>query len=74
MRRILSIALIMFCFCVVRGQEFRCSVQVNSQKLMTTTQGYESTDKKVFENMKQAIEDFVNGRQWSQFQFEQQSS
>ena len=71
MRRILSIALIMFYFCVVRGQEFRCSVQVNSQKLMTTTQGYESTDKKVFENMKQAIEDFVNGRQWSQFQFEQ---
>ena len=61
----------MFYFCVVRGQEFRCSVQVNSQKLMTTTQGYESTDKKVFDNMKQAIEDFVNGRQWSQFQFEQ---
>lgn len=71
MRRILSIVLIMFCFGVVRGQEFRCSVSVNSQKLMTTTQGYETTDKKVFDNMKQAIEDFINGRQWTNLQFEQ---
>lgn len=62
----------MFCFCVVQGQEFRCSVQINSQKLMTTTQAYETTDKKIFDNMKQAIEDFINGRQWTQFQFEQQ--
>lgn len=72
MRRILSIVLIMFCFCVVRGQEFRCSVTVNSQKLTTTTQGYETTDKKIFDNMKQAIEDFINGRQWTNLQFEQQ--
>lgn len=71
MRRILSIALIMFCFCVVQGQEFRCSVQVNSQKLMTTTQAYETTDKKIFDNMKQAIEDFINGRKWSMLQFEE---
>ena len=72
MRRILSIVLIMFCFCFAQGQEFRCTVSVNSQKLMTTTQGYESTDKKVFDNMKQAIEDFINGRQWTNLQFEQQ--
>lgn len=63
----------MLCFCVVRAQEFRCSVQVNSQKLMTTTQAYESAnDKKVFESMKQAIEDFVNGRRWSNIDFQQQ--
>lgn len=72
MPRILSIVLIMFCFCVAQGQEFRCSVQVNSQKLMTATQGYESTDKKVFDNMKQAIEDFINGRQWTNMEFQQQ--
>lgn len=73
MRRILSIVLIMFCFCVVQGQEFRCSVQVNSQKLMTTMQAYESAnDKKVFESMKQAIEDFVNGRRWTNVDFQQQ--
>ncbi|MBP5484663.1 MAG: DUF4835 family protein [Bacteroidaceae bacterium] len=73
MRRILSIALIMFCFCVVRGQEFRCNVSVNYQKLMTTTQAYESGgDKKVFENMKQALEDFINGTKWTNIEFEQQ--
>ena len=71
MRRILSILLIMFCFCVAQGQEFRCSVQVNYQKLQTTTQAYESTDKKVFDAMKQAIEDFVNGRRWTQMEVEQ---
>lgn len=54
------------------AQEFRCSVSVNYQKLMTTTQSYESTDKRVFENMKQAIEDFVNGRRWTNIDFEQQ--
>ena len=61
----------MFCFCVAQGQEFRCSVQVNYQKLQTTTQAYESTDKKVFDAMKQAIEDFVNGRRWTQMEVEQ---
>ena len=54
-----------------RGQEFRCSVTINSQKLQTTTQGYESGDKKVFDNMKQAIEDLVNGRKWTNMSFEQ---
>jgi hypothetical protein len=63
----------MFCFCVAQGQEFRCSVSVNYQKLLTTTQPYESAgDKKVFDNMKQAIEDFVNGRRWTNIEFQQQ--
>lgn len=61
----------MFCFCVVQGQEFRCTVQVNPQKLMTTTQGYSSdSDKKLFDNMKQAIEDFINGRRWTNIDFQ----
>lgn len=54
-----------------RSQEFRCSVTINSQKLQQTTQGYDSGDKKVFENMKQAIEDFVNGRKWTNMTLEQ---
>lgn len=57
---------------MAEAQEFRCNVQVNYQKLQTTTQAYESTDKKVFENMKQAIEDFINGRHWTNISFEQQ--
>ena len=62
----------MFCFCVAQGQEFRCSVQVNYQKLQTTTQTYESTDKRIFELMKQSIEDFINGRRWTNLDVEQQ--
>lgn len=72
MKRILLIVLIAMGFCVVRAQEFRCNVQVNYQKLLTTTQAYESaSDKKVFESMKQAIEDFVNGRRWTNIDFAQ---
>ena len=64
--------LLLLFFTTAAAQEFRCSVNVNYQKLMTTTQAYESSDKKVFENMKQAIEDFVNGRHWTNIEFEQQ--
>ncbi|MBR4773825.1 MAG: DUF4835 family protein [Bacteroidales bacterium] len=65
--------LILTTFCTVSAQEFRCVVQVNYQKLMTSTQQYESAgDKKVFESMKQALEDFINGRRWTNLQFEQQ--
>ena len=42
MRRFLSIVLVMTAFCCVRAQEFRCAVTVNPQKLLTTTQAYES--------------------------------
>ena len=71
MRKLLVIASLVSLLTVGRAQEFRCSVTINSQKLQTTTQGYESSDKKVFENMKQAIEDLVNGRKWTNMTFEQ---
>ena len=73
MRRVVSIMMVLAFLSAVAAQEFRCAVQVNYQKLMTTTQAYESAgDKKVFESMKQAIEDFVNGRRWTAIDFEQQ--
>ncbi len=73
MRKFLLIVLALCMFRSVQGQEFRCSVTVNSQKLMTTTQQYGSeNDKKIFETMKQAIEDFVNGRRWTNMEFQQQ--
>lgn len=72
MRRIVAILLTMMCLCVVRAQEFHCTVQVNYQKLLTTTQAYSSdADQKVFESMRQAIEDFVNGRRWTGIEFAQ---
>ena len=73
MRKLCSIVLILCGFLSVRGQEFRCTVNINSQKLLTTTQQYGSeNDKKVFESMKQGIEDFVNGRRWTTMDFQQQ--
>lgn len=55
----------------LQAQELRCAVSVNYQKLMTTTQSYESSDKKVFDNMKQAVEDFLNGRRWTNLEMDQ---
>ena len=72
MRKVLLIVLTLVCTATAVAQEFRCAVQVNPQKLLTTTQAYESTDKKVFETMKRAIEDFVNGRRWTAIDFGQQ--
>ena len=48
----------------LRAQEFRCSVTVNAQQVQTN-------EKKVFETMKQAIEEFVNNRTWTNVEFEQ---
>ena len=70
MRKLMSIVLMLILVCVLQAQEFRCTVTINSQKLQTTTQGYESSDKKVFDNMKQAIEDLVNGRKWTSLTLE----
>ena len=55
----------------VSAQEFRCGVQVNYQKLQSTTQQYESSDTKTFETMKSAIEDFVNTRRWTNLELEE---
>lgn len=56
---------------LLAAQEFRCAVQVNYQKLQTTTQQYSSGDTKVFESMKRALEEFVNSRRWTNLEFEQ---
>ena len=47
----------------VMAQEFRCSVTINSQQIQTT-------EKQIFETMKQSIEDFVNNRKWTSATFE----
>lgn len=54
------------------AQEFRCMVQVNYQKLMNTTQQFSTGDTKVYESMKQALEEFINSRKWTNLELEQQ--
>ena len=67
-----TILLALTLLCNVSAQEFRCAVSVNYQKLMTTTQPYESTDKKFFDNMKRALEDYINSRRWTNLEVDQQ--
>lgn len=69
-KRVLAILLVLTSLGMLHAQEFRCAVSVNYQKLMSTTQSYESSDKKVFENMKQALEDFINSRRWTSLELE----
>lgn len=57
---------------ILPAQEFRCTVSINSQKLTASAQKYETTDQKIFETMKQAVEDFVNLRKWTNLDFEEQ--
>ena len=73
-KRVLAILLVFTNLGVLHAQEFRCAVSVNYQKLMSTTQSYESSDKKVFENMKQALEDFINSRRWTNLELEPNES
>ncbi len=70
MKRAVFIVLFAALALFASAQEFRCAVSVNYQKLLTTTQGYASDDRKVFDNMKQAIEDFINSRKWTNLELQ----
>ena len=70
-KRYVLIFLSVMLLCKVNAQEFRCAVSITNQKLLSTTQSYQSTDKKVFESMKQALEDFINSRRWTNLDLEQ---
>lgn len=59
---IICILFIMLMTDGLKSQEFLCNIQVNSQQV-------EGTDKRVFESMQTALMEFVNNRQWSNYQF-----
>ncbi len=44
------------------AQEFYCQIQVNSSQV-------EGTDKRVFENMRTSLMEFVNNRRWTNYDF-----
>ncbi len=70
MRKVCAILFMLMVFVVLNAQEFNATISVNYQKLMNSNQSFESTDTKVFELMKQSLEDFVNGRKWTNLQIE----
>ena len=68
---IILLTLILSCGVLV-AQEFRCSVSINVEKLQNSTQTYETSDaKKLAEEMKEALETFVNNRRWTNLDLEQ---
>ena len=56
-RRLLFISLF-FTSCFASAQELRCNVTINSQQIETSERG-------VFRDMKNAFEQFMNGRKWT---------
>lgn len=71
LRRLISILLVAMTLPLL-AQEFHCMVQVNYQKLMTTTQQFSTGDTRVYESMKQSLEDFINNRKWTTLELEAQ--
>lgn len=62
--KIIGFIILIITILSVNAQEFRCNVSINSQQIQTT-------EKQIFETMKQSIEDFVNNRKWTSATFEQ---
>lgn len=51
--------LILMCFCIsAHAQELNCSVTINATQIQTSDRG-------IFKDMKNAIEQFMNGRKWT---------
>ena len=71
MKKIIAILFLIIAVNSLMAQEFRCAVNVNYQKLQTSTQQFNSSDTKIFESMKQALTDFINSRKWTNLDFEQ---
>ena len=64
MKKFLSIFLgLLFAFSAV-AQELQMRVTVNSSKV-------QGTDKSVFENLQQTLEQFINEQQWTPMQFQE---
>lgn len=64
MRRLLIMFFLGFCTLQVSAQELQAKININHQQVQTT-------DKTVFENLQQTLEQFVNEQQWTALQFQE---
>ncbi len=66
LKRRLLVLLAVFAFSVgsMQAQELMAKVNINSQQI-------QGTDKSVFENLQQTLEQFINEQQWTDLQFQQ---
>ena len=61
---IATTAMALVCFCPQsHAQELQAKITINHNQI-------QGTDKSVFENLQQTLEQFVNDRQWTNFQFQ----
>ena len=60
---ILSLVFDLIAGCHCKAQELQAKITINTQKVGVT-------DKSVFENLQQTLEQFVNERQWTEYQFQ----
>ena len=62
--RIVSLILVIFSlnFSPIIAQELNATVEINTQKI-------EGTNKSIFENLKTTLTEFINDRQWTEYQF-----
>ena len=60
---ILSLVFDVIAGCHCKAQELQAKITINTQKAGVT-------DKSVFENLQQTLEQFVNERQWTEYQFQ----
>lgn len=65
MRRLFIIGLFLFSFAGLRAQELNCNVVVNSSQIQTS-------DRRIFNDMEQAIARFLNQRRWTEDEFRSQ--
>lgn len=64
MRKLLSIILVLFVAINSNAQELLAKVTINHNQI-------QGTDASVFENLKETLEQFINDKQWTQYQFQQ---
>lgn len=63
MKRIATIICLLWLVLGIRGQELSVKITINSQQV-------EASDKTVFENLQQTLEQWMNDRQWTELQFQ----
>ena len=64
MRKLLSLILVLFVAINSNAQELLAKVTINHNQI-------QGTDASVFDNLKETLEQFINDRQWTQYQFQQ---
>jgi hypothetical protein len=63
MKKFSILFILLFVIIKIYSQEFICNVQVNSHRL-------EGTDKRVFESLQTALNEFINSKNWTNYPFQ----